>query len=248
MSMYRTDITRPALSVRMRVFVGCLTVGLLLGLQVQAQDSEWEALFDGSNVDEWRGFNQEDFPHEGWEIVEGQLRAIADGDATDIITRDMYGDFELYLEWMTPPGERGNSGVFYHVTEAASSVTRIGPEIQILNDKDPWLEAEHSVAAPKRAAASLFALAAPNDNKRMKPEGEYNTLRLVVEDRRGQVWLNGPKVLDYDLDDEEMQERIADSRFADLARFGREPEGHIALQHHGDEVWFRNIWIRRIPN
>ena len=98
------------------------------------------------------------------------------------------------------------------------------------------------------SAASLVALAAPNDNTRLNPEGEYNTLRLVVKGRRGQVWLNGPKVLDYDLDDEEMQERIAESRFADLPRFGREPAGHIALQHHGDDVWFRNIWIRRISN
>ncbi len=221
---------------------------LMLAIHAHAEDFGWEVLFDGSDVGQWRGFNQEEFPHGGWEIVDGQLRAIPDGDAVDIITRDMYGDFELYLEWMTPPGERGNSGVFYHVTETETSVTRVGPEIQILNDEDPWLEAEHSVPAPKRAAASLFALAAPNANKRVKPEGEYNTLRLVVENRGGQVWLNGPKVLDYDLDDEAMQERIAESRFADLPRFGREPEGHIALQHHGDDVWFRNIWIRRIPN
>ncbi len=217
-----------------------------LSLIAGGEEENWEPLFDGSDVAQWRGFNEAEFPHGGWEIVEGQLRTVPDGDRVDIITRAMYGDFELYLEYMTPEGDRGNSGVFYHVSEDADSVTHIGPEIQILNDNDPWLEAEHSVPAPMRATGALFALDAPNENKRVNPEGEYNSMRIRVEDRRGRVWLNGPLVLDYDLADEEMLERIADSRFAQRPRFGREPEGHIALQHHGDEVWFRNIWIRPI--
>ena len=212
------------------------------------EEENWEPLFDGADAGKWRGFNEADFPHGGWEIVDGQLRTVPDGDRVDIITRDQYGDFELYLEYMTPEGDRGNSGVFYHVSEEADSVTHVGPEIQILNDNDPWLEAEHNVPAPMRATGALFALAAPNENKRVNPEGEYNSLRIRVENRRGLVWLNGPLILDYDLDDEEMRERIANSRFADRPLFGRGPEGHIALQHHGDEVWFRNIWIRRIED
>jgi hypothetical protein len=99
--------------------------------------------------------------------------------------------------------------------------------------------------SPKTAAASLYALIAPR-NKKLKPVGEWNKVRLVVRGNQVEHWLNGAKVVEYELGSNELNQLIAQSKFKDMPRFAKERTGFIDLQHHGDEVWYRKIRVRRL--
>jgi hypothetical protein len=162
------------------------------------------------------------------------------GDRVDLVTRDTYQDFELELEWRVSPG--GNSGVFYDVSESQEQAWHTGPEMQVLDDL-----VHRDGKEPKTSAGSLYALIAPVD-KTLKPVGEFNQARLVKKGRHVEHWLNGKKVVEYELGSEPLAKLIAESKFKDMPRFARESRGFVALQHHGEEVWFRNIRIRGRPS
>ena len=98
---------------------------------------------------------------------------------------------------------------------------------------------------PKTSAGSLYALMAPK-NKKLKPVGEWNKVRIVVQGKQVAHWLNGVKVVEFELGSAELNQLIARSKFSDMPRFGKEKTGFIDLQHHGDEVWYRKIRVRRL--
>jgi hypothetical protein len=98
---------------------------------------------------------------------------------------------------------------------------------------------------PKRSAGALYDLITPR-NKTLRPIGEYNTSRLVVQDNKVEHWLNGNKVVEYTMDSPELNSLIGRSKFKDIPSFGKSRNGHIAFQHHGQEFWFRNIKVRRL--
>jgi hypothetical protein len=186
----------------------------------------------------WRGFKSDRLP-DGWQVIDGALTRVAP--AGDIVTREQFQDFELALEWKVKPG--GNSGVFYRVSEAPEleSVWQSGPEAQVLDD------AGHPDGAkPETSAGACYGLY-PAPRGVVLPAGEWNAMRILVRERQVEHWLNGRKVVDYELGSPEWEERVRRSKFADLRRYGREPLGHIALQDHGDWVAYRNIRIRALP-
>jgi len=201
-------------------------------------DSGWTVLFDGATTAAWRGYGRDSFPAGGWVVEKGTLKTVATGDRCDIITRDRYTDFELELEWSVSPG--GNSGIMYHVVEGPATAWQSGPEMQVLDD-----DKHKDGKEPKTSAGALYALIAPKD-KSLRPVGEFNATRLLAYGNHVEHWLNGRKLLEYDLGSEALGALIANSKFKDYPRFAREKEGHVALQHHGDDVWFRNVRIRRI--
>ena len=196
----------------------------------------WLVLFDGTSTNAWRGFQMESLPA-GWQIEDGALTRVAS--AGDIITREEFGDFELELEWKVPPN--GNSGIMYRVTEADSSTYRTGPEYQVLDD------AGHPDGRNRlTSAASAYGFyAAPAGI--VKPAGEWNSARIVANGNRIEHWLNGVKVVEYELGSADWEAKLAASKFAEWKGYGRAPRGHIALQDHGDRVAFRNIRIRVLP-
>lgn len=197
------------------------------------------ALFDGKGTDAWRAFKRDSFPTKGWVIDNGALKTVVGGDKVDIITKDTWKDFDLELEWRVAPG--GNSGVFYDVAEAGEEGWHTGPEMQILDD------ARHKDGQePKTSAGSLYALIAPS-KKVVKPAGEWNKARIVKKGSRVAHWLNGTKIVEYELGSPELSALIAASKFKDRPRFAKEGQGHIALQHHGEEAWFRNVRITGTP-
>jgi hypothetical protein len=197
----------------------------------------WKVLFDGSSTDAFRGFRRDTFPSKGW-VVEGDaLKTVVGGDRCDLISKDRYKDFELELEWRVSPG--GNSGVFYDVAETETEAYFTGPEIQVIDD------AGHADAKnPKRTAGSLYDLITPGG--RAKPAGEYNRFRIVKKNGHVEHWLNGAKVVEYQLGSPELTQMIAASKFKDMQRFAKEGQGYVSLQHHGQEVWFRNVRIRAL--
>lgn len=203
-----------------------------------ADAQDWRPLFDGRTTAGWRSFKGTAAPA-GWQVVDGALTRVAQ--AGDIVTEGEFGSFELELEWKIQPG--GNSGVFFHVVEdsALQYVWQTGPEMQVLDN------AGHADGRqPNTSAGSNFALYAPARDV-TRPAGEWNAARLVVRGDHVEHWLNGEKLLEYELGSAEWQARVAASKFAQMPRYARVRRGHIALQDHGDPVAYRNIRIRELP-
>jgi hypothetical protein len=156
----------------------------------------------------------------------------------DIITTRQYGDFELQLEWKISPG--GNSGIMYRVTEDAEATYETGPEMQVLDD------ARHADGgSPLTSAGSCFGLY-PAPRGVVKPAGEWNAARILVRGSHVEHWLNGVKLLEYELGSEDWAARVAGSKFGQWPGYGKAARGYIALQDHGDEVAYRNIKLREL--
>lgn len=199
--------------------------------------NEWIILFDGSDLDAFRGFNRADVP--GAWAIQDSLLAFVPGtdDGGDLITREQFGDFELELEWKI--GEAANSGIIYRATEEFGAPWMTGPEYQIL-DNDAHPDADFG---DDRKAGANYDMQ-PSDTTAVRPVGEWNQARIVADSLNVQHWLNGVMVAEYELYSDEWNELVANSKWADYPEYGRRLVGHIALQDHGDPVWFRNIRIR----
>jgi hypothetical protein len=196
----------------------------------------WRTLFDGRSLDAWRGYRSDRVP-DGWQVVDGALTRVSP--AGDLITRDRFRDFELALEWKVAEG--GNSGIMYRVTEEAAQAYETGPEMQVLDDAG-----HQDGGARLTAAGAAYGLyAAPAGV--VKPAGEWNAVRIVMHGRHVEHWLNGVKVVEYELESPDWEAKVRASKFTEWPGYGRAPRGHIALQDHGDPVAFRNIRIRELP-
>jgi hypothetical protein len=208
----------------------------------------WKLLFDGKTTNGWRGFHAESFPANGWMVEDGAIKRVAKGATPggggDIITAGEYGNFELAIEWKLTAG--GNSGLKYLIAEPAGSTSRsgVGYEMQILDD-ERHPDAKMGVNG-NRTAGSLYDLIAPSSHA-ARPIGEWNEARLVVRGKHVEHWLNGQRVVQFEIGSPEMKALIAKSKYKDIKGFGDATSGHILLQDHGDEVWFRNIKLRQLP-
>jgi hypothetical protein len=196
----------------------------------------WTLLFDGATTKGWRGFKQETCP-DGWKAVDGALARV--GKAGDIVTTAQYASFDFRFEWRL--AKNGNSGVFFHVAEGPElkTVYVTGPEYQLI-DNDGHPDGKNG---PDRWAGANYALHPPAKNT-ARPIGEWNESRIVVKGARVEHWLNGEKVVEYELWSQDWKDRVAKSKFNVMPRYGIEKTGHIALQDHGDEVAFRNLKIK----
>ena len=199
----------------------------------------WILLFDGESMEHWRGFKKETVP-DAWAIEDGAIVLTGEGGG-DIITREKYEDFELVLDWKISEG--GNSGIFFNVSEDPKFdyTWQTGPEMQIIDD-ERHPDAKQGKNNNRQAGTNydLHPLSEPAVN----PAGQYNTARLVVNNGQVEHYLNGKKVVEYTLWSPEWEELVKESKFASMPDYGRYKSGHIALQDHGDKVWFKNIKIR----
>ncbi len=196
----------------------------------------WRPLFDGKSTAGWRGYKKAEMPR-GWQAVDGALTRVGEGG--DIITTDQFGNFELALEWKVAPG--GNSGIFYRVTEEGEATYHSGPEMQVLDD------ARHQDGKSRlTSAGSLYGLYGVPAGV-VKPAGEWNGVRIVVNGSHVEHWLNGVKVVDCEIGSPDWEKRVRESKFSEWPIYGRATRGHIALQDHGDWVAFRNIKIKVLP-
>ena len=218
------------------------------------QRDGWHLLFDGKTFNGWRGLGYDSVPTAHWKIENGAIRKIADGDVPrladgqpaaggDLMTRDTYRDFELNWEWKI--SRAGNSGLKYNVSEeismaAAPNHAALGFEYQMLDDS---LHEDNKVASHR--AGALYDLIAPNANKTLEPVGEWNNSRIVFRGNHGEHWLNGTKVVEFDLGTPLMDSALARSKYRSIPNFAERRAGHIVLQDHVDEVYFRSIKIRR---
>ncbi|HKB52759.1 MAG TPA: DUF1080 domain-containing protein [Ramlibacter sp.] len=233
-------------SVRQFVgWAGCVATLTLVPPCACAQDNTltsaehaagWRLLFDGKTTDGWRGYRMDSVPV-GWRVVDGALTRVAGGD--DILTREAFANFMLELDWNIAPG--GNSGILYRVTEEYDEPYWSGPEMQVLDD------ARHPDGqSPLTSAGSNYALY-PSPRGIVKPPGEWNHVRIVVNGNHVEHWLNGQRVVEYELGSPDWVARVAQSKFAKYRDFGRAPAGYIDLQEHGARVAYKNIKIRVLP-
>jgi hypothetical protein len=213
----------------------------------------WILLFDGTSLAGWRGLGSNSIPAAHWVVEGGAIRKVpsgrvpvqADGqplEGGDLMTEGTFRDFELAWEWKVAPG--ANSGVKYNVSEARSAVIEPrhaakGFEYQIIDD-----DRHPDGKLPTHRTAALYDLVAPNASKRVQPVGEWNSSRVVLRGTHGEHWLNGQLVVSYDLGTPAMDSALAASKFRDWPWFAERRAGHIVLQDHGDEVWFRSIRVR----
>lgn len=201
------------------------------------EGTEWVTLFGGDDLSQWRGYRRDDVPT-GWSVEDGTLAFTPGGEGGDIITRDQFGDFELELEWKISPG--GNSGIFYRGTEAYDNVWESAPEMQVLDNS------RHVDGGdPLTSAGAAYGLY-PATTDASRPVGEWNRVRIVARGNHAEHWLNGQKVAEYELDSPDWKERVAQSKFQTMPGYGQARRGHIALQDHGDPVWYRNVRIRAL--
>ncbi len=195
----------------------------------------WRLLFDGASLEHWRGYKRDDVPA-SWSIEDGTVAFRAGDDRGDIVTRERFGDFELALEWRISPG--GNSGIMFRATEDHDYPWESAPEMQVLDN------AGHVDGGnPLTSAGANYALHAPIRDV-TRPVGEWNQARLVVRGSHVEHWLNGAKVVEYELWTDDWKALVAGSKFSEMPDYGLARVGHVVLQDHDDPVWYRNIKIR----
>ncbi len=192
----------------------------------------WLLLFDGETITSWRGYQSTELP-KGWKAEDGTLARTSSGG--DIVTVEQYGSFILQLEYMISP--RGNSGVFFHVTEDHEEMWETGPELQILDNA-----AFGDDLDPRVAAGANYALHGPIKDYSNGAD-EWNHVRLEVRGALVTHFLNGRKLLEYELWTDEWRDLVSSTKFGAMPEYGHRRIGHIALQDHGNVVRFRNIKI-----
>jgi hypothetical protein len=197
----------------------------------------WRLLFDGQTTSGWRNFRRDSISA-GWRVVDGGLTRAGSG-AGDILTREKFKNFELALEWKIAPG--GNSGVFYRASEDDDAIYWTAPEMQVLDD------AKHVDGESRLTSSGANYGLDPAPAGVVRPAGEWNQARIVVNGSHVEHWLNGQKVVEYELGSPAWEAKVKASKFAPHVHYGRNSEGYIGLQDHGDWVAYRNIMIRVLP-
>ena len=192
-------------------------------------------LFDGRSLAGWRGYKSQ-APPAGWKAAGGEL--VCESGGGDLMTVDQFTDFELRLEWKISTG--GNSGIIFRVGSDTENPWETGPEFQVLDN------AGHKDGqSPLTSAGSNYAVNAPGKDV-TRPVGEWNDVRLIVKGPHVEHWMNGVKLLEYEIGSPDWEQRVKASKFATMPGYGRKPGGYIVLQDHGDVVSYRNIRIRRL--
>ncbi|HUO19078.1 MAG TPA: DUF1080 domain-containing protein [Steroidobacteraceae bacterium] len=203
----------------------------------QGGGSGWRPLLGEHSAPEWRGWKAQGLPA-GWHVDGGVLHK--DGPVDDLVSKRKYANFELELEWKI--GKEGNSGIFYRGTREYDHIYWSAPEYQLLDDADT-----EDGKSPLTAAGSAYALYGVPPGV-AKPYDQWNKTRLIVNGHHVEHWLNGVKVVEYDLASEDWRKRVAASKFSRYPHYGLAESGLIGIQgDHPGALAVRNIRIRVLP-
>jgi len=214
-------------------------------MQNEETQDEWADLFNGENLEGWKAYNADTITQ--WKVEDGALAFTAtEGErpgSENLISKDEFTNFELSLEWKI--SEAGNSGIIWGVQEDKKfkEPYLTGPEIQVLdNQKHP--DAKNG---PIRQAGALYDMVPPSKDV-TKPVGEWNQTLIRIDHvaNLGTVTTNGEKITEFPVHGDQWDKMVQGSKFKDWQDFGKYRSGHIALQDHGDDVWFRNIKIKKL--
>jgi hypothetical protein len=210
-------------------------------LTKQEKEQGYNLLFDGQTMNGWRTYQNK--KNDSWSVNNGTLHCKGSaenygGISADLITVDQFENFDLSVDWKISP--KGNSGILYMVQEDSASSYLTGPEYQIVDDKNFGEPLEDW----QKTAADYAMYAAPTAEPRAV--GEWNNTRILVNDNHVEHWLNGKKVVEYELYSDDWQKRKMSGKWKDTPAYGMTKKGHISFQDHGSESWFKNIKIKRL--
>jgi hypothetical protein len=209
-------------------------------LTAAEQRAGWRLLFDGQTTAGWRAYGGKSMPP-SWKVVHGALVSVPGSpqERGDIVTLEQFDNFELTLEWKMAPG--GNSGLQYRVSEDSKNPWDSGPEYQIVDHTS-----HEDGLNPLSSASGCYAVYAPSKDL-TRPVGQWNKTRLVANGSHVEHWLNGRKVVSYEVGSKEWLVRVKTSKFINSKTYGRAPKGHLCLQDYGFPIEFRNIKLRPLP-
>lgn len=197
-------------------------------------------LFDGKTMNGWRAYQNKE--SSSWSVDSGSLHCRGNENNgaihADLITADQYENFDLSVDWKISP--KGNSGILYMVKEDSNASHESGPEYQLIDDKNFGQPLEEW----QKTAADYAMYTAPTAEPR--PVGEWNTTRIMVNKNHVEHWLNGKKVVEYELYSDDWQKRKMEGKWKDAPGYGLTKKGHIGFQDHGSEAWFKNIKIKAL--
>jgi hypothetical protein len=215
----------------------------------------WELLFDGKTFNGWRGLGRDTVETNNWKIEDGMIRKVnsreipplPNGETInggDLMTVETFENFELSFDWKIK--EAGNSGIKYNVSEEltnewGSKYSALGFEYQILDDGHEM----YRDLKPHQFTGALYEMYAP-ENVQLKPVGEFNNSKIVLNRNHGEHWLNGVKVVEFELATARFDSLYQLSKFVKYPGFGQKRKGHIVITNHNDDSWYRNIKIKRL--
>ncbi len=249
-----------ALRYQLAAILSLVVVPGILGAQPNTltpaeRAAGWRLLFDGTTLHGWRGLGYDSVPTAHWKVENGTIHKIPNGAIPrlpdgqpaaggDLMTVATFDDFEFAWEWKI--GKGGNSGVKYNVSEELSMAVApnhaaIGFEYQLLDD-----ELNDDNKLPTHRAGALYDLIAPGEGKQLKPVGEWNASRVVFRGTHGEHWLNGVKVVEYELGSARVDSMLKLSKYKNITDFAVRRSGHLVLQDHGEEIYFRSLTLREL--
>jgi hypothetical protein len=205
----------------------------------------WTLLFDGADMNGWHGYNGK--PLDAWRVDDCSLTTVGtEGNygtdmRADLVTDGQYENFEISIDWKATKG--GNSGLMYGVVEDPKydAAWKTGPEYQFIDDVG-FPEKLHE----GQKAGADYEMHLPNDQKELKPVGEWNNTKIVVNGSHVEHWLNGKKILEFERWTPEWEKLKSSGKWKDYPDYGKAKVGHIVLQDHGSVFWFRNIKLRAL--
>ena len=198
--------------------------------------AKWQPLLGSNTTNTWRTYGGKGFPQTGW-VVEGDILHLKPGGiGGELVSVEAFDDFEFEWEWKL--ASKANNGIKYLVTEARPSAP--GHEYQMVDDI--------TMPNPKYQTATFYDVLPVQVPTKVKPIGEWNQSRLIIQGNHIEHWLNGEKVLAYELGSEEVKAALAKSKFKDAPGFGDKIKGHLLLTNHKDETWYRNLRIRELSD
>ena len=195
----------------------------------------WVLLFDGETLKGWKAYNG-DTP-ETWMVKDQSIYCNGADDGDDLMTVQQFADFDLKFDWRIEEG--GNSGVIYRTREGKQfkDPYHTGPEFQVMDDPGEY---------GNKSTGSLYDVVATSQSKKINPAMEWNSGRIRISDNLITHWVNGELVMQCEMHSKEWDEAVADSKWKERPFFGMSPFGHIDLQNHGAEIWYKNIKIKRL--
>ncbi|RYZ44778.1 MAG: DUF1080 domain-containing protein [Chitinophagaceae bacterium] len=220
------------------------------GSNQAAAEEGFVSLFDGKTTNGWHTYGKTGIG-KAWKAVDGTLHLDAaakkewqTAEGGDIVSDDEYENFHLKLEWKISP--KGNSGVIFYTKEEPQYeyMWHTGPEMQVLDNGTATMEGHPDAKITSHRAGDLYDLVVSKEV--VKPVGEWNLAEIVSNKGKLDFYLNGQHTLSTTMWDANWKALVAKSKFKDMPAFGTFKKGRIGLQDHGNDVWFRNIRIKKL--